>query len=158
MRSIESTRDTFDMWLPTVIMQAVQCLSITATCVPYLKPFLDSLESGQMRAGEAFFTSMRTKSASGNSKNKSDQASKSRYGKISKTITSSAGTVSGASDTHKEFELADIANPKGTMATTTVTAHDKRHGSWDGQSHSSQTVLVQQTWRVDVEKKPDTTE
>lgn len=40
---------TFPVWKSAVANQVVQCLAITTICIPYLKPFLDSLESGQMR-------------------------------------------------------------------------------------------------------------
>ena len=37
---------TFDLWLPTICMEIVQCVSLTTACIPYLQPFLLSLESG----------------------------------------------------------------------------------------------------------------
>ena len=37
---------TFDLWPPTICMQVVQCVSLTTACIPYLQPFLLSLESG----------------------------------------------------------------------------------------------------------------
>ena len=37
---------TFDLWQPTICMEIVQCVSLTTACIPYLQPFLLSLESG----------------------------------------------------------------------------------------------------------------
>ena len=37
---------TFDLWPPTICMEVVQCVSLTTACIPYLQPFLLSLESG----------------------------------------------------------------------------------------------------------------
>ncbi|TQV93819.1 hypothetical protein V2A60_004018 [Cordyceps javanica] len=145
-----STGETFDFWPPVIIRQVVQCLSIATACVPYLKPFLDNLESGQMRAGDAL---LYIKSGSGNSANKSSRK---------KTVANSHGGATGApkssdpgsSRTARPYELSSISNnPKGTKATTTI-VHDDAQPSWDGQSQSSQTVLVQQSWRVDVESQP----
>lgn len=37
---------TFDSWPATLCMEIVQCVSLTTACIPYLQPFLLSLESG----------------------------------------------------------------------------------------------------------------
>ena len=37
---------TFDLWPPSICMEIVQCVSLTTACIPYLQPFLLSLESG----------------------------------------------------------------------------------------------------------------
>ena len=39
---------TLKAWPATLCALIVQCLSVIAACIPYLKPFLDSLESGMM--------------------------------------------------------------------------------------------------------------
>ncbi|KAJ3496005.1 hypothetical protein NLG97_g2980 [Lecanicillium saksenae] len=147
--AFKTTNDTFEFWPPVIIKQVVQCLSIATACIPYLKPFLDSLESGQMRAGDAL---LYIKSGSGGSANKSSRSRKKTAGNSHSRI--SAPTLSNPRpSTTKPFELADISNnPKGTKATTTI-MHDDAQPLWDGQSQSSQTVLVQQSWRVDVEAR-----
>lgn len=40
---------TFDLWPTVVCTQFIQSLSIIMACVPYLKPFFDSLVSGMIR-------------------------------------------------------------------------------------------------------------
>lgn len=40
---------TFTAWKAAIASEIVQCLAIVTVCIPYLKPFLESLESGQMR-------------------------------------------------------------------------------------------------------------
>ncbi|KAL8685423.1 MAG: hypothetical protein Q9218_007773 [Villophora microphyllina] len=42
----------FDLWSSVVCVQFVQSLSIITACVPYLKPFFDSLESGMIRSDD----------------------------------------------------------------------------------------------------------
>ncbi|KAI1500854.1 hypothetical protein F5X99DRAFT_384658, partial [Biscogniauxia marginata] len=37
------------MWLPVVSNQIVLCTSIVTACLPYLRPFMESLESGIVR-------------------------------------------------------------------------------------------------------------
>ncbi|KAI2631633.1 hypothetical protein GGS21DRAFT_544344 [Xylaria nigripes] len=40
---------TDDLWLPTVLNQALLSASIVTACAPYLRPFMESLESGVTR-------------------------------------------------------------------------------------------------------------
>ena len=50
---IPSSNDlTFDLWRVKVCEQVIQSLSIIASCVFYLKPFLDSLETGFVQVGD----------------------------------------------------------------------------------------------------------
>ncbi|OAQ97749.1 hypothetical protein LLEC1_00413 [Akanthomyces lecanii] len=148
----KSTNDTFEFWPPVIIRQVVQCLSIATACIPYLKPFLDNLESGQMRAGDAL---LYIKSGSGNSANKSSRSRHRKKTGANSHTAQSAQKSDGSSGSlvTRPFELSDIAdNHKGAKLTTTI-VHDDAQPSWDGQSQSSQTVLVQQSWRVDVEAR-----
>ena len=43
---------TFEIWPVTLCTQVVQCLSILTTCLVYLRPFLDSLETGFIQIGD----------------------------------------------------------------------------------------------------------
>lgn len=43
---------TFDSWPMVLSSQSVQSLSIITACIPYLKPFLASLETGMIRADD----------------------------------------------------------------------------------------------------------
>ena len=47
-----SNDPSFDAWPVTLCNQIAQCLSILTACTFYLKPFIDSLESGFIRAGD----------------------------------------------------------------------------------------------------------
>lgn len=157
--SADSGNPAFDMWKPTIINQVIQCLSIMSTCIPYLKPFLDSLDSGQMAAGDL----RGTKSRSGNRSGAYGYASNSRSrnnnnAHNNRGISSVADMASDASHRRQKYEKmsADRSQDKDQKGGTTavVTSNRELGGSWDGQSHTSQTVLVHQTWQVDVERKP----
>lgn len=154
VKAFETSRETFDFWPPVIINQVIQCLSLAAACIPYLKPFMDNLESGQMRAGDAL---MYIKTRSGNSGSNTN-ASGGKSKKNSRLSRKGNETPSNAApeDGSKQFQLSVLSNQKGTRATTTVMAHEEGQASWDGTSQSSQTVLVQQSWRVDVEARPST--
>ena len=45
-REAGSNDQSFDVWKSTICIQLIQALGITTACVPYLKPFLESFESG----------------------------------------------------------------------------------------------------------------
>ncbi|KAI0538323.1 hypothetical protein GGR58DRAFT_468562 [Xylaria digitata] len=47
--SFQSDDTTTALYLPVALKQAVLSLSITTACIPYLKPFMESLESGMVR-------------------------------------------------------------------------------------------------------------
>lgn len=42
--SYPSQNLTYDLWLPTVCNQIVACISVVTACVPYLRPFMESIE------------------------------------------------------------------------------------------------------------------
>jgi hypothetical protein len=144
-KSLNSNDPTFTMWQAVVAMQIVQCLSIVTACVPYLKPFLDSLESGQLRADD-----LRRRGKTGVSGYGSHPSGGDSTGP--KPIPADA-TASAGSQQSKLLELVEFPKAK-QRSSVTVIANAKEPGTnWDGQSHSSQTVLIQQTrtWDVDVE-------
>ena len=48
----DPTDPTLDTWQTTICTQIIQCLSISSACFLYLKPFLDSVESGFIRSDD----------------------------------------------------------------------------------------------------------
>ncbi|KAJ9417949.1 amino acid permease-domain-containing protein [Fusarium oxysporum] len=136
----------FDMWAPTVIIQVIQCMSIMVTCVPFLKPFMDSLESGQMNAGDG----LQTRTRGSDSRSRTDETAP-------RTLRGITTLASNASYRRQNYEMVDADNwgakkDKGTTASATaVTTEQSR--PWDGQSHTSQSVLVHQTWQVEIERQ-----
>lgn len=64
--------------------------------------------------------------------------------------------ATNASHRRQNYEMMDMDKSRGRGNKATITAASEPGASWDGQSHTSQTVLVQQTWRVDVHKKDST--
>jgi hypothetical protein len=139
------------MWAPTVIVQVIQCMSIMVTCVPFLKPFMDSLESGQMNAGDG----LQTRTRGSDSRSRTDETAP-------RTLRGITTLASNASYRRQNYEMVDADNwgakkDKGTTASATaVTTEQSR--PWDGQSHTSQSVLVHQTWQVEIERQSSTSE
>lgn len=139
------------MWAPTVFVQIIQCMSILVTCVPFLKPLMDSLESGQMNAGEGLQTRVKTSDSKAQS---GDTVGQRNF--APRTLRASSSLASNASSLKRNYEMVvgDSWGDKqetGTIATVTVLP-TKPRDTWDGQSHTSQSVLVQQTWHVEIER------
>lgn len=138
------------MWQAIVTAQVVQCLSIVTACVPYLKPFLDSLESGQMRADDLRRRGKMGISGYGGSG--SNQQSGGTAGAKPALVDATASSSSQKSELH---EMLDIPEDKRCIVTATAAGAKDPTAGWDGQSHTSQTVLIKQTrtWDVDVERR-----
>jgi hypothetical protein len=151
-RALSSSSDpTFSPWQASICASLVQCLSILTVCLPNLKPFLDNLESGQIRVddlrrqgksrsdGYPSYQYPRNRSGQTSGNSNSNSNSKSRDNTRDEGILST-----GARD--DDYEMAEMGGggkPKHTQKK-----------SWDGNSHSSQTILIQQTWQVDVQRAP----
>lgn len=134
---------TFDMFLPTILTQVVQCLSIVTACVPYLKPFLDSFQSGAMLAVDASSQNTGAKSRSGSGK----------FAAAASAQNSSKQGGRGGDIELTSIPRAAQASKPATTATVTANQGDVSAEGWDRRSHTSQTVLVQQSWQVDIEAK-----
>ncbi|KAF5139349.1 hypothetical protein E5D57_003144 [Metarhizium anisopliae] len=134
---------TFNMFLPTILTQVVQCLSIVTACVPYLKPFLDSFQSGAMLAVDASSQNTGAKSRSGSGK----------FAAAASAQNSSKHGGRGGDIELTSIPRAAQASKPATTATVTANQGDVSAEGWDRRSHTSQTVLVQQSWQVDIEAK-----
>ncbi|SPJ87936.1 related to integral membrane protein [Fusarium torulosum] len=156
-KATELGNPIFDMWAPTVIVQIIQCMIILVTCVPFLKPLMDSLESGQMNAGDGLQTRVKgseSKSRTGDTAGQRDIAPR--------TLRAISSLASNASSRMQHYEMVVVDSwgekqDTGTTATVTVSPTKPRI-PWDGQSHTSQSVLVHQTWHVEIERLNNTSE
>ncbi|RSL51387.1 hypothetical protein CEP51_015218 [Fusarium floridanum] len=133
----DSNNPMFDMWTPTIMTQIVLCMSVMATCVPYVKPVLDSLESGQMVAGNLGGT--RTGSATTSGRALAAAHAGCPGDKSSRGITPVVTVVPDAYR-RQDYKLMDM-DKVGSKAT--VMTASEPIGLWDRQSHTSQTVLVE---------------
>ncbi|KAL9564970.1 hypothetical protein ACKAV7_010884 [Fusarium commune] len=156
-KATELGNPIFDLWAPTVIVQVIQCMSIMVTCVPFLKPFMDSVESGQMNAGDGLQTRTKgsdSKSRTGETAGQTDTAPR--------TLRAITSLASNASYRRQNYEMVNADNwgakkDKGTAATATALTTEPSD-PWDGQSHTSQSVLVHHTWQVEIERQSSTSE
>lgn len=153
-RAANSTDPTFDMWQPVILAQVIQCVSMVATCTPFLKPLMDALDSGGWVMGDL--------------RNTQASASRSRSGNTAgATPLGYAGRSSRAktdisAHRRREYEVLEAGKNGGVSSTQTSGKYNNNEGvttatassgnkppSWDGVSQTSQTVLVHQTWAVE---------
>ncbi|KAK6949240.1 hypothetical protein Daesc_009314 [Daldinia eschscholtzii] len=123
---------TFTYWLIGVAMTLAQNLGIMTASAPYLKPFLDSLESGMIRSDDL--------------RRRGNATGKSLYGYGRKQDGS--GASKSTHSTSHELGNLGMVNSQVTTSVTVGTAHGAPE--WDASSRSSQAKLIKQvkSWGV----------
>ncbi|KAM5374592.1 hypothetical protein ACJA88_008057 [Fusarium oxysporum] len=140
-KAFDSADHSFSIWPASIAIQLVQCLAILTVCLPNFKPFLDSLESGQIRVDDL--------RRQGKSSSNGYPTYRPGYaGYKSKTGQTSRSRDASKTQRSEIHEMEDFAKkPK-----------QDQERSWDAQSrssHSSQKILIHQTWQVDIESTHD---
>ncbi|PGH20067.1 hypothetical protein AJ80_03717 [Polytolypa hystricis UAMH7299] len=150
-RTVDSLDRTFDPWPKTLATQIVQNLSIVTACIPYLKPFLESLESGVMRNDDQRRRQQLTGEYSGSysrSKNNNNSKRSSSGLKAFKNKISSKASSSHDSNVHELNMFVPAVERKTNKATA-----ERAEREWDdNNSQSSQARIIKETrtWTVDV--------
>ncbi|KAI0412116.1 hypothetical protein F5X98DRAFT_382917 [Xylaria grammica] len=125
-RNISDRQDpTFLYWTFAISTSVTQNLAVVVACIPYLKPFLDSLESGLIRSDDIRRRgNLAGKSTSSNYHNQTDE-------------------------TASSHAMQDLG-PSETGATVSVVVGNEQRDDWEGESHSSEANLIKQvrTWGV----------
>lgn len=158
---------TFDLWPLWVCTQLVQALAIITTCIPYLKPFMDSLESGGYRADD-----QRRRGTNGygsynntNSSNRPTGKSGGSKGQFSSRVSNNNGSnnISGnrrhrrrphsRDNIHESVIMNNLAHIHGVSGAKVERSPDN---GWDDDrnSESSQSRIIKETktFTVDVER------
>ncbi|RDL36097.1 Uncharacterized protein BP5553_06709 [Venustampulla echinocandica] len=149
-KSINSPDASFDIWLIQIAMAIAQCLGIVTACVPYLKPFMDALESGMIRSDDLFrrgdMGGSRT-NGYGYSRDRKSPLHSSNSKSVLKSSTSSHITPT----TH---ELGPMKQPE-TINSITVGNQRGHQRDWEAGSDSSRTKIITQTrsWLVSSENE-----
>ena len=134
---------TFDLWLPTLAVQVIQNLSIITACIPYLKPFLESLETGMLGSDDH------------------------RRHRLSATYPNTNETVTSSESVSLKHSLAKIfrGSPKVPKTSTPISLQiaagspqqrvavwaGDSNNAWDAESQGSQAKIIRQTrtWTVE---------
>ncbi|KAI1313258.1 hypothetical protein F5Y03DRAFT_406532 [Xylaria venustula] len=129
-RNISNHQDpTFLYWTFAVSTSVIQNLTVVVGCILYLKPFLDSLESGLIRSDD-----IRRR---GNMTVKS--TSRKYYNQTNATAASHA--------------MQDLG-PKDIGTTASVVVGKERKDDWDRGSHSSEVNLIKQVKTFGITRSP----
>ncbi|KAH8660814.1 hypothetical protein BGZ60DRAFT_530820 [Tricladium varicosporioides] len=131
----KSTDVSLDSWKLAIATQLMQCLSITTACIPYLRPFLDSLESGLLRSDD-----LRRRGMSGGG----GYTGSGSHGSSQKhpSIPSKNGTRTGTST--DEVPLRPAGNAKSITQ-----VHAEPNHAWDEESTSTRAEITLSTsWSV----------
>lgn len=119
---------SYSSWPVVIGAQVVQTLSITTACLMYLKPFLESLESGLLRSDD-----LRRRGIDGDyiyASSKSGSRKNSAFKSLHSTVTTNTPSIT----------LQPLKN------TNTVTTVHAREQPWDDVlSTSSQTQIINYT-------------
>ena len=121
---------TFEIWPVTLCEQIVQCLSILTTCIVYLKPFLDSLESGFIQVGD-----LRRRHVPGFGYRPQEGSKSTKEGKSGLSFSSLKSKLSRAQSRNEDIELQGGARVEFQNRSTTATV-DAGHLDWDAHSRS----------------------
>jgi hypothetical protein len=139
-RATGSSDLTYALWSVATAMVLTQCLSIVTACIPYLKPFYQSLESGMIRSddmrrrGDIFGGGYYYKSDNNNNNNHSQGS------------TWGQNVLKNMSDRHqKPHELQSITSI--TALNTTAT----KYHQFDPETQPNRARAIQETRTFTVE-------
>ena len=131
---------TFEIWAVTLCAQLVQCLSILATCLVYLRPFLDSLETGFMQVGD-----LKRQHVPGFGYNPEEGSKAPKKTKSGFDFSSLKSRLSRSQHQSEDVELQD--NGWAEVNSSNTDHVEAEHHDWDANSRSR--ILRIMTWTVD---------
>ncbi|KAL9102713.1 MAG: hypothetical protein Q9163_002176 [Psora crenata] len=147
-RKLLGTTDmTFDMWQVALCGEIVQALSIITACVPYLKPFVEALETGMIRAETG---------------HRSDMDGFSSCGRNKKSPSLTNNSNSNPSNSVQKHPLKPLPRktvyPYGAKVEgqSAMVSSEGRQTDADAESQSSQSRIIKMTvgWTVTDEQLP----
>lgn len=129
-RAAGSQDRTFTQWPVVICSQFVQALSIITACIPYLKPFFVSLETGMIRTDDA--RRMESKSTRTY-----------WYSRSTGPKKNIASTLLRPMRSKKSEEWTELSTQRVTAAgPNSSTANSQNTGTWDTESLTSQSRII----------------
>ena len=135
---------TFEIWPVALCTQIVQCLSILTTCLVYLKPFLDSLETGFIQVGD-----LRRQRVPGFGYRLGEGSRSTKDVKLGLSFSSLKSKLSRTQPRDEDVELQDNARPALQNFGNAANSDAERH-EWD--AHSRSHILQTTTLTVERER------
>ena len=120
--------------------QLVQCLSIVATCLVYLRPFLDSLGTGFIQVGD-----LKRQQTPGFGYSPDEGPKSPKETRSGVDFSSLKSKLSRSQHQNVDIELQDNARANGSPGTTANVKGE--HHDWD--AHSRSRILRTTTWTVE---------
>ena len=124
----------------TLCAQLVQCLSIVATCLVYLRPFLDSLGTGFIQVGD-----LKRQQTPGFGYNPEEGSKIPKEIRSGISLSSLKSKLSRSQHQNVDIELQDKAEADMNPGTTANVKGE--HHDWD--AHSRSRILRTTTWTVE---------
>ncbi|TGO31523.1 hypothetical protein BHYA_0586g00020 [Botrytis hyacinthi] len=145
----------FDPWPEAIITQIVLCLSILTACLPYLKPFLSSLESGMIRADDLRRRGQMDIVVYNHYPQNKSHSSGSKKSKVKNILSNTFQSQSRVSTGHYKLSSISPENSHSQPVAVTVIS-GAESGAWDRQSRESQTSqtrIIRETrsWNVELQ-------
>lgn len=139
-----SRNPTLDFWSTAVCTQVVQSLSIITACVPYLKPFFESLESGMIRSDDLRRRGMKFPYGYGSGKS---------AGSTTQGPSQTPSRIAKPLETSHELRAIPTAASMGFGHHANATTVTATRDDWDDGSETSQSKIIRQTttWTVNAE-------
>ena len=135
---------TFEVWRVTLCTQIVQCLSILTTCLVYLRPFLDSLETGFIQVGD-----LRRQQVPGFGYRPEEGSRSGRESKLGLSFSSLKSRLSRAQPRDEDVQLQNSADR--VLSGSNTANSDVEHHQWDAHSRSrilrTTTLTVEERYR-----------
>ena len=153
-RTSYTTDRTSGFWAIAVTNHFVQCLTIVATCVPYLKPFFENLQSGVMRNDELEHRSNAGTYYGYGYGRKAGNNSGSGGTKGSSHTNTTTSSAHRKSQIGKPIYLESLGRRRTENGNATVVAAGKGGRDVDAESQTSQSRIIKETktWTVNVEE------
>ncbi|KAI1088572.1 hypothetical protein F5B19DRAFT_505555 [Rostrohypoxylon terebratum] len=128
---------TYSYWSFVLSMALAQNLGVMTASVPYLKPFLDSLESGLIRSDDMRRRAKSAKSTTGSGQKHTDSSF-------------SSNPPRSASRDVTAHELQDLRYDNSGATVSISAGRARTSADWESASHSSEAKLIKQvkTWGI----------
>ncbi|KAI1442836.1 hypothetical protein F5Y02DRAFT_420605 [Annulohypoxylon stygium] len=128
---------TYSYWSFVLSMTLAQNLGVMTASVPYLKPFLDSLESGLIRSDDMRRRAKSTKSTGGSGQKQTDSSF-------------SSNPPRSASRDVTAHELQDLRYDNSRATVSISAGRAGTSADWESASHNSEAKLIKQvkTWGI----------
>lgn len=144
----------FDLWTLVLVTQVVQAFSIITACVPYLKPFLEALETGMIRADGGTTTRKGLGSNYASNSNSNNRSAKG-YNKYSNGKGSRKESRTDLAMARQDAIALGQFHPGDPKTQTATISARGRGADSDADSQSSQSKIIKKQidWTLTDEQK-----